>query len=74
MTYKGGASGVVGIAWTGVVCYPDYYKGYRVGINEWFGSDLTSAEVIFLHLAMPAAFVIGIPVEIFEEFHCHLLH
>jgi hypothetical protein len=47
MTYKGGASGVVGIAWTGVVCYPDYYKGYRVGINEWFGSDLTSAEVIF---------------------------
>ena len=47
MTYKGGASGVVGIAWTGVVCYSDFYKGYRVGINEWFGSDLNSAEVIF---------------------------
>ena len=45
LTYKGGASGVVGIAWVGTVCYSDFYKGYRVGINEWFGSDLRFSEV-----------------------------
>ena len=45
MTYKGGAGGTVGIAWVGTVCFSDFSKGYRVGINEWFGSNLRSAEV-----------------------------
>ena len=45
LTYKGGASGTVGIAWVGTVCFADTWKGYRVGINECFLSDITSAKV-----------------------------
>ena len=45
LTYKGGASGTVGIAWVGTVCSSNFYKGYRAGINECFLNDLTSAGV-----------------------------
>ena len=43
LTYQNNEGGTIGIAWVGVVCYSG--KGYRVGISEYFNSDLRTAEV-----------------------------
>ena len=51
---SGGGSFTVGIAWGGVVCYPDNInvnggtnngKGFRISINSWVSSDLALSEV-----------------------------
>lgn len=47
-TYKNNESGTVGIAWRGVVCYPDNWKKYRNSINEYF-IDVTTTAEIFAH-------------------------
>ena len=38
--------GCVGIAWIGTVC--DNNPGLRTSVNEWFQSDLATAQVICL--------------------------
>jgi len=52
---SGGGSFTVGIAWGGVVCYPDNInvnggtnngKGFRISINSWVSSDLALSETI----------------------------
>ena len=51
---SGGGSFTVGIAWGGVVCYPDNInvnggtnngKGFRISINSWVSSDMALSEV-----------------------------
>ena len=44
LTYKQNQAGTVGIAWLGTVCISE--KGYKVSINEWYISDLNTAEVL----------------------------
>lgn len=44
-SHQNNAGGTVGIAWVGVVCLGDNNKGYRNSINEYFNTDLRSAEV-----------------------------
>ena len=46
LTYQNNEGGTIGIAWVGVVCYSG--KGYRVGISEYFNSDLRTAEVYII--------------------------
>ena len=43
MTSQNNQGGTVGLAWMGVACY--YDKGYRTSVNEYFYSDLDTAQV-----------------------------
>lgn len=44
LTYNGGASGIVGIAWLRSTC--SIYQYYRSNVNEWFSSDTVTAQIV----------------------------
>ena len=54
LTYQNNEGGTIGIAWVGVVCYSG--KGYRVGISEYFNSDLRTAEVYYFLTIFASSF------------------
>lgn len=45
MTFHNNEPGTIGIAWVGTACRPDWGKGSRSSINEYYNTDARTGQV-----------------------------